>query len=102
MQLSCAGIQNIFIQSTANATGSSNKTITGIPNFPAYIQATLLSVVLHPGYWDTIIPGRKTEFDAMAQEAIHVKNVRRHHYRADCEVGLQTGKELVIMLFNGH
>lgn len=70
------------------------KTLTGIPNFPAYISghstfsgsaATIL------GY---IVPERKAAYEAMAAEASLSRMLAGIHYRADCEVGLQTGKNI--------
>ncbi|RFZ94171.1 phosphatase PAP2 family protein [Mucilaginibacter conchicola] len=67
------------------------KTLTGVPNFPSYTSghsnfsgaaATIL------GY---LIPERKNDFMAMAQEAAMSRLYGAIHYRSDCEVGLQTG-----------
>jgi len=67
------------------------KTLTGIPNFPAYISghstfsgaaATVLSY---------IIPENAAKYSAMAQEASISRMYAGIHYRADCEVGLQVG-----------
>jgi hypothetical protein len=68
------------------------KTLTGIPNFPAYTSghstfsgaaATIL------GY---IIPEKATAYDAMAKEASMSRLYGGIHYRSDCEVGLESGK----------
>jgi len=70
------------------------KTLTGIPNFPSYISghstfsgaaATVLSY---------IVPARATDYNAMAQEASLSRMLAGIHYRADCEVGLETGKKI--------
>jgi hypothetical protein len=70
------------------------KTLTGVPNFPAYISghstfsgaaATILSY---------IIPERAAAYDAMAREASLSRMLAGIHYRADCEVGLETGKKV--------
>ena len=70
------------------------KTLTGIPNFPAYISghstfsgaaATVLSY---------IIPERATAYDDMAREASLSRMLAGIHYRADCEAGLETGKKV--------
>lgn len=67
------------------------KTLTGVPNFPAYISghstfsaaaATLL------GY---LVPQRATDYTAMALEASNSRMYGGIHYRADCEQGLKTG-----------
>lgn len=70
------------------------KTLTGIPNFPAYISghstfsgaaATILS---------HIVPERAADYDAMAKEASLSRMLAGIHYRADCEQGLITGKKI--------
>ncbi|WP_430901374.1 MULTISPECIES: phosphatase PAP2 family protein [unclassified Paraflavitalea] len=70
------------------------KTLTGIPNFPAYISghstfsaaaATILSV---------IVPERAADYDAMAKEASMSRLYGGIHYRSDCEVGLVVGKNV--------
>jgi len=67
------------------------KTLTGIPNFPAYISghstfsgaaATIL------GY---IIPEKANAYSAMAQEASLSRLVGGIHYKSDCTVGLTVG-----------
>lgn len=70
------------------------KTLTGIPNFPAYISghstfsgaaATVLSY---------IIPERKAAYEAMAKEASMSRLYGGIHYRSDCEVGLVVGNNV--------
>jgi len=70
------------------------KTLTGIPNFPAYISghstfsgaaATIL------GY---IIPEKAAAYQTMAAEASTSRLVGGIHYRSDCAVGLTTGKKV--------
>jgi membrane-associated phospholipid phosphatase len=70
------------------------KTLTGIPNFPAYISghstfsgaaATIL------GY---ILPDNAAKYEAMAEEAGLSRLVGGIHYRIDCEAGLAVGKNV--------
>lgn len=67
------------------------KTLTGVPNFPAYTSghstfsgaaATILSHIL---------PDREKKFMDMAQEASLSRLYGAIHYRSDCEAGLQSG-----------
>jgi len=67
------------------------KTLTGVPNFPAYTSghsnfsgaaATVLTYLL---------PDRGTKFTDMASEASMSRLYGAIHYRSDIEVGLQTG-----------
>jgi hypothetical protein len=70
------------------------KTLTGVPNFPAYISghstfsgaaATVLSY---------LIPQRRLEFEAMAIEASNSRIYGGLHYRSDCEQGLIAGRKV--------
>ncbi len=70
------------------------KTLTGIPNFPAYISghstfsgaaATIL------GY---IIPERASAYTDMANEASMSRMYGGIHYRSDCGIGLTTGQKV--------
>lgn len=70
------------------------KTLTGIPNFPAYISghstfsgaaATILSY---------IIPSKANEYNRLATEASLSRLYGGIHYRSDCEVGLTTGNKV--------
>lgn len=70
------------------------KTLTGIPNFPAYTSghstfsgaaATIL------GY---LIPTKANQFNEMAKEASLSRLYGSIHYRSDCEVGLTSGNQV--------
>lgn len=76
------------------------KTLTGVPNFPAYISghstfsgaaATIL------GY---LVPGKRAEFDAMAAEASNSRMYGGLHYRSDCEQGLIAGRKIGNLAIN--
>ena len=70
------------------------KTLTGVPNFPAYISghstfsAAAATVLSH------IIPEKASAYDAMAKEASMSRLYGGIHYRSDCEVGLTVGKNV--------
>jgi hypothetical protein len=70
------------------------KTLTGLPNFPAYISghstfsgaaATVLSY---------LVPTRAAAYTQMANDASKSRLVGGIHYRSDCEVGLQVGNKI--------
>jgi len=70
------------------------KTLTGIPNFPAYISGHSTfsgSAAAILGY---IVKDRSSAYDAMAKEASLSRMYGGIHYRADCEVGLVVGKNI--------
>lgn len=70
------------------------KTVTGVPNFPAYISghstfsgaaATIL------GY---IVPEKAILYNGYAADASISRMYGGIHYRSDCEKGLETGKKI--------
>jgi PAP2 superfamily len=70
------------------------KTLTGIPNFPAYISGHSTFSAAAATILGHIIPERKTAYDAMALEASSSRMYGGIHYRADCERGLVVGKNV--------
>jgi hypothetical protein len=70
------------------------KTLTGVPNFPAYSSghsnfsgaaATILTYLL---------PDRGSKFTDLANQAAMSRLYGAIHYRSDCEVGLVTGNKV--------
>ncbi len=70
------------------------KTLTGIPNFPAYISGHSTFSGAAATILGHIIPEKATAYDAMAREASVSRLVGGIHYRSDCEVGLLVGKNV--------
>ncbi len=70
---------------------ASIKTLTGVPNFPAYISGhstfsgAAATVLAH------IIPSKAAAYQAMAQEASLSRMYAGIHYRSDCSTGLTVG-----------
>ena len=70
------------------------KTVTGLPNFPAYISghstfSGAAATVL--GY---IIPANAAKYTGMAKEASDSRLYGAIHYRSDCEKGLAAGNKV--------
>jgi membrane-associated phospholipid phosphatase len=70
------------------------KTLTGIPNFPAYISGHSTFSAAAATILGYIIPERAAAYEAMAKEASNSRLYGGIHYRSDCEVGLTTGKKV--------
>ena len=70
------------------------KTLTGLPNFPAYtsghstFSAAAATVLGH------IIPAKSKQFSDMAKEASLSRIYGAIHYRSDCEQGLKCGERV--------
>jgi hypothetical protein len=87
----CWDIKYHYFNPRPTQLDPSIKTLTGIPNFPAYVSghstfsgaaATIL------GY---LVPANAAKYSAMAQEAGLSRLVGGIHYRVDCEAGLAVG-----------
>ncbi len=70
------------------------KTLTGIPNFPAYISGHSTFSGAAAAILSHIVPEKATAYNAMASEASLSRMYGGIHYRADCEIGLQVGKNI--------
>ena len=70
------------------------KTLTGIPNFPAYISGHSTFSGAAAAILSHIIPEKAAAYDAMAKEASLSRMYGGIHYRADCEIGLVVGKNV--------
>ncbi len=70
------------------------KTLTGMPNFPSYISGHSTFSAAAATILGHIIPERADAYMAMAQEAAMSRLYGGIHYRSDCEVGLDVGKNV--------
>ena len=67
------------------------KTLTGIPNFPAYISGHSTFSAAAATVLGYLIPEKASLYMSMAEEASRSRLVGGIHYRSDCEVGLKVG-----------
>ena len=90
----CWDIKYHYFNPRPTQLDPSIKTLTGIPNFPAYVSghstfsgaaATIL------GY---LLPDNAAKYNAMAQEAGLSRLVGGIHCRIDCETGLTVGNKV--------
>jgi PAP2 superfamily len=70
------------------------KTLTGEPNFPAFISGHSTFSAAAAMILGHILPERKAAYEAMAQEAAKSRMYGGIHYRSDCEVGIEVGKNV--------
>jgi membrane-associated phospholipid phosphatase len=70
------------------------KTLTGLPNFPSYISGHSTFSGAAAAILGHLIPERKNAYEAMAEEAAISRLYGGIHYRSDCEVGLEVGKNI--------
>lgn len=70
------------------------KTLTGLPNFPAYISGHSTFSGAAAEILSYIIPEKANSYLQMAQEATVSRMYGGIHYRSDCDTGLVTGKKV--------
>lgn len=70
------------------------RTLTGVPNFPAYISGHSTFSGAAAEILGYINPSRSSAYDAMAQEASLSRMYGGIHFRSDCEVGLAVGRNI--------
>jgi len=70
------------------------KTLTGVPNFPAYTSGHSNFSAAAAAVLTYLLPDRGTKFTDLAHDAAMSRLYGAIHYRSDCEVGLQTGAKV--------
>jgi PAP2 superfamily len=70
------------------------KTVTGLPNFPAYISGHSTFSAAAATVLGYINPVNAANYNAMAKEASESRLYAAIHYRSDCEKGLETGNKV--------
>jgi hypothetical protein len=70
------------------------KTLTGLPNFPAYTSGHSTFSGAAATILGHIVPSRLDDYMAMADEASKSRLYGAIHYRSDIEVGMQMGKAI--------
>lgn len=70
------------------------KSVTGVPNFPAYISGHSTFSGAASTVLSYIIPSKAAYFDQLAREASLSRMYGAIHYRSDCEKGLETGNKV--------
>ncbi|MEN9322654.1 MAG: hypothetical protein RL699_434 [Bacteroidota bacterium] len=92
--ISCWDAKYFYFNPRPCQMDPSIKTLTGVPNFPAYVSghstfsAAAASVLSH------ILPEYASKFDAQAKEASRSRLIGAIHYRSDCDAGLALGNRV--------
>lgn len=90
----CWDAKNYYFNPRPTQLNPAIKTLTGIPNFPAYVSGhstfsgAAATILAH------LNPEKAIAYNAMAQEASLSRMYGGIHYRTDCEVGILVGKSV--------
>jgi hypothetical protein len=90
----CWNTKYFYFNARPCQLNSSIKTLTGVPNFPAYISGHSTFSGAAAKILGYLIPERAGEFSNMASEASNSRMYGGIHYRADCEQGLIAGQKI--------
>ena len=79
------------------------KSVTGVPNFPAYISGHSTFSGAASSVLAYIIPSKAANFVSMANEASASRKYGAIHYNSDCLKGLEVGNKIGVFAINrGH
>ena len=90
--ISCWNTKYYYFNPRPTQVDASIKTLTGIPNFPAYVSGHSTFSGAAATVLSHIIPAKSTEFKALAKDASDSRLFGAIHYRSDCEKGLLLGE----------
>ncbi len=90
----CWDTKNFYYNPRPTQLDPRIKTLTGIPNFPAYISGHSTFSAAAATILGHIIPEKANAYEAMAKEASLSRMYGGLHFRSDCEVGLIVGENV--------
>jgi len=90
----CWNTKYFYFNPRPTQMNSSIKTLTGIPNFPAYISGHSTFSGAAAAVLGYILPENADKYNAMASEASLSRVIGGIHYPSDCSVGLEVGKNV--------
>jgi len=92
--ISCWDIKYFYFNPRPSQMDADIKTLTGVPNFPAYVSGHSMFSSAAATVLGHILPSRASAYQAMAQEAANSRIYAGIHYKVDCEVGMTVGANI--------
>ena len=89
--ISCWDIKYFYFNPRPSQMDANIKTLTGVPNFPAYVSGHSMFSSAAATILGHILPSRASAYQAMAQEAANSRIYAGIHYKIDCSVGMTVG-----------
>jgi hypothetical protein len=90
----CWDAKFFYFNPRPSQINSKIKTLTGLPNFPAYVSGHSTFSGAAATFLSYVVPAKATEFNNMANEASLSRLYGAIHYRSDIEVGMTLGKKI--------
>ena len=92
--IACWDAKYTYYNPRPSQVDPSIKTLTGLPNFPAYISGHSTFSGAAAEILGHLVPNSRTEFMSMAEEASMSRLYGAIHFKSDCTVGLAVGKKV--------
>ncbi|MFM2338880.1 MAG: hypothetical protein RL115_2073 [Bacteroidota bacterium] len=92
--IACWDAKYVYFNPRPSQMDSRIKTVTGLPNFPAYISGHSTFSGAAATILGHILQSNAASYTAMAKEASASRMYGAIHYRSDCEKGLETGNKV--------
>ncbi len=92
--IACWDAKYFYFNPRPSQIDNNIKTVTGLPNFPAYISGHSTFSAAAATVLGYIIPANAVNYNAMAKEASESRLYGAIHYRSDCEKGFETGNKV--------
>ncbi len=92
--ISCWDIKFFYFNPRPTQLNPAIKTLTGIPNFPSYVSGHSTFSGAAAALLGHLVPSRAKDYEDMAMEAALSRLYGGIHYRTDCMVGLDVGKNI--------
>jgi len=90
----CWDVKNFYFNPRPSQMNPDIKTLTGVPNFPAYTSGHSTFSGAAAAVLAYIVPAKSSEYLSMADEASKSRLYGAIHYRSDIEVGMEMGKAI--------
>lgn len=90
----CWNTKNYYFNPRPTQMDSRIKTLTGIPNFPAYISGHSTFSGAAAKVLSYLVPEKESLYKSMALEASQSRMYGGIHFRSDCTVGLSVGENV--------
>lgn len=85
--ISCWDIKYFYFNPRPSQMDPNVKTLTGVPNFPAYVSGHSMFSYSAATILGHILPSRASAYTAMALEAANSRIYSGIHYQIDCDAG---------------
>jgi hypothetical protein len=92
--ISCWDIKYFYFNPRPSQMNKDIKTLTGVPNFPAYVSGHSMFSYAAATVLGHILPSRASAYQAMALEAANSRIYAGIHYQIDCDAGATTATKI--------